>query len=332
MTRIAVIGAGIGGVSLARSLAANHDVVVFEKGRGVGGRMASRYADPFRFDHGAQYFTQRDPRFIDMLSPLLADGTVRPWDGVIARIEGGAVTSLAQPREPHLVGVPNMNSVVKALAHDLDLRAGVTIAPLAAPANGTWQLSDAEGGDQGAFDWVVSTTTAHQTMALFADHGPTDGPLTTTRMAPCYALMLGFTRQLDLPWVGAKVSGSPIDWIGVNSTKPGRDAANATIVVHSTSDWAASHLGQDLELLGQKLGQALQEATGIDPAEAVYTSTHRWASARRLPQEDSKPYLDPLRRLAATGDWTGGSRVEDAVLSALDLAVMIEAAEGSRAG
>lgn len=330
MTRIAVIGAGIGGVSLARRLAADHDVVVFEKGRGVGGRMASRYADAFRFDHGAQYFTLRDPRVIDMMSPLLADGTILPWDGAIARIEGGAVSSVAQPREPHLVGVPNMNSVVKGLSLDLDLRAGVAIAPLAAQTNGVWQLSDAEGGDQGQFDWVVSTTTAHQTMALFADHAPAAGPLTTTRMAPCYALMLGFSRQLDLPWVGAKISGSSIDWIGVNSTKPGREPARTTIVVHSTSDWAASHLGQDLEQLGQMLGQALHEATGIDPAEAAYASTHRWASARRLPQEDSKPYIDPTRRLAATGDWTRGSRVEDAVLSALDLADMIEAAEAAR--
>ncbi|WP_417307688.1 NAD(P)/FAD-dependent oxidoreductase [Devosia sp.] len=326
MTRIAIIGAGIGGISLAHQLARSHEVVVFEKGRGVGGRMATRYAPPFSFDHGAQYFTLRDPRFAHLLEPLLATGAVAPWAGPIARIEDGAVTRLAQPRDLHHVGVPNMNSMAKALADGLDLRTGVDIAPLGARMPEGWVLTDTSGADQGRFDWVVSTTTAHQTMALFADNGPADGPLTTAKMAPCYALMLGFTTPLDLPWVAARVSASPIEWIGVNSSKPGRDVAGTTIVVHSTSDWAAAHLGEDLGELGHQLGAALHAATGIDPDLAAHRATHRWASARRLPQDDSQPYVDTGRQLAATGDWTTGSRIEDTVLSALDLAKIIDAA------
>lgn len=332
MTRIAVIGAGIGGVCVARELARHHDVTVFEKGRGVGGRMATRYAGQFAIDHGAQYFTIRDPRFAAVLGPLLTDGTVAPWEGSIATIDNGAITAMAEPRDLHHVGVPNMNSVAKALAADLDLRPGIEIAPLADRRPDGWQLTDLQGNDHGVFDWVVSTTTAHQTMALFAKSAPTDGPLTTTRMAPCYALMLGVEQPLDLPWVAARVSAAAIDWIGVNSSKPGREPSGTTLVVHSTSDWAAAHLGQDIDDLGRVLGAALHEATGIDPDLASYKATHRWASARRLPQSDSKPYLDPTHRLAATGDWTTGSRVEDTVLSALDLAAMINDAEGQRSG
>ena len=326
MTRIAIIGAGIGGVTLAGHLARNHDVVVFEKGRGVGGRMASRYASPFTFDHGAQYFTVRHPEFADIVKPLLAAGAIAPWAGSIARIDRAVVTSLAKPRDVHLVGVPNMNSLVKALAEGLDLRLGVEIAPLADRTAGGWQLNDADGTVHGLFDWVISTTTAHQTMALFAGNAPAEGLLTTTKMAPCYALMLGFVRPLDLPWVAARLSGSPIEWIGINSTKPGRDPSNMTVVVHSTSDWANRHLGQDIEHLGRLLAAILRDSTGIDADQAAYVMTHRWASARRLPQPDSGPYVDPARRLAATGDWTSGSRVEDTVLSALDLAGIIDPA------
>lgn len=324
--RIAVIDAGIGGVTLASRLAKSHDVVLFEKGRGVGGRMASRYAGAFSFDHGAQYFTVRDPAFADLLQPLRETGAIAPWTGSIARIEGGGITDLAAPRDEHLVGVPNMNSVAKALAQGLDLRLGVEIAPLAGWTESGWQLHGADGADHGLFDWVISTTTAHQTVALFAADAPVDGSLRSSRMAPCYALMLGFDQPMPLPWIAARVTGSPIDWIGVNSTKPGRDATGTTLVVHSTSDWAAQHLGQDLDGLGSLLAQALHDATGIDPSSATFRATHRWASARRLPQADSRPYCDPLHRLAATGDWTRGSRVEDAALSALDLASMIEEA------
>lgn len=328
MMRIAVIGAGIGGVCLARELARQHDVTVFEKGRGLGGRMATRYAGQFAIDHGAQYFTIRDPRFAAILAPLLGDGTVAPWPGPIVSIEDGTITAMAAPRDLHHVGVPNMNSVAKALAIGLDTRPGIEIATLAQRTPAGWHLTDTEGGDHGLFDWVVSTTTAHQTMALFADNAPLDGPLTTTRMAPCYALMLGFEQPLNLPWVAARLSASAIDWIGVNSSKPGRDPAGTTLVVHSTSDWAAAHLGEDIGELGRLLGHALRAATGINPDMAAYTATHRWASARRLSQPDSPPYLDSTRRLAATGDWTTGSRIEDTALSALHLAAIINDAEG----
>lgn len=332
MTRIAVIGAGIGGVCLARELSRHHDVTVFEKGRGVGGRMATRYAGQFMIDHGAQYFTVRDPRFAAVLGPLFADGTVAPWTGSIATIDNSIITAMSKPRDLHHVGVPNMNSVAKALAVDLDLRPGIEITPLAGRTPGGWHLTDLPGNDHGVFEWVVSTTTAHQTIALFAKSAPSDGPLITTRMAPCYALMLGFERPLNLPWVAARLSASAIDWIGVNSSKPGRDPSGTTLVVHSTSDWAALHLGQDIDDLGRLLATALHEATGIDPDLAAYTATHRWASARRLSQPDSQPYLDQTLQLAATGDWTTGSRVEDTVLSALDLAAMINDAEGQSAG
>ena len=60
---IAIIGAGISGCSCAHQLTqAGHQVTVVEKGRGVGGRMATRRMDGARIDHGAQFFTARDIR------------------------------------------------------------------------------------------------------------------------------------------------------------------------------------------------------------------------------------------------------------------------------
>ena len=40
--RVVVVGAGVAGLTAARSLAAFSDVVVVDKGRGVGGRLATR--------------------------------------------------------------------------------------------------------------------------------------------------------------------------------------------------------------------------------------------------------------------------------------------------
>ena len=79
MTRVAVIGAGLSGLVVARRLKGVADIVLFEKSRGAGGRIATRYAGDFEFDHGAQFFTARTESFRKFLEPFIVDGTVADW-------------------------------------------------------------------------------------------------------------------------------------------------------------------------------------------------------------------------------------------------------------
>ena len=113
--KIAVIGAGIAGITCARTLVqAGHEVTVFEKSRGVGGRMATRSTAFGTFDHGTQYFTVRDPRFEQALATT--PSVCKPWSATTVRVldELGRVTSNGLPvREPHWVPRPGMNALVK---------------------------------------------------------------------------------------------------------------------------------------------------------------------------------------------------------------------------
>ena len=58
---MAVVGAGVTGLTAARHLAPSFDVVVVDKGRGVGGRLATRRIGDATFDHGAQFITTHTP-------------------------------------------------------------------------------------------------------------------------------------------------------------------------------------------------------------------------------------------------------------------------------
>jgi predicted NAD/FAD-dependent oxidoreductase len=78
MKRIAIIGAGLSGLVLARRLGDIAQVTIFEKFRSVGGRMATRYAHDYEFDHGAQFFTARTLEFREFLQPLVDDGFREP--------------------------------------------------------------------------------------------------------------------------------------------------------------------------------------------------------------------------------------------------------------
>jgi renalase len=82
----AIIGAGMAGIACARTLVqAGHQVTVFEKSRGYGGRMATRSSPFGTFDHGAQYFTVRDARFAQAIATA-APGGARPWSANAVRV------------------------------------------------------------------------------------------------------------------------------------------------------------------------------------------------------------------------------------------------------
>jgi len=61
--RIAIQGSGVSAAAAAERLAKKHDVTVFEAGRGPGGRMSTRRAENYQWDHGAQYFTPKTEAF-----------------------------------------------------------------------------------------------------------------------------------------------------------------------------------------------------------------------------------------------------------------------------
>lgn len=318
MQKIAIVGAGLAGVCLARAVAGRADVTLLEKSRGFGGRMATRYAGSFDFDHGAQYFTVRSERFRSELEPLLASGLVRPWRGRMVRLRPGSEPEDAPPHATRFVASPRMNALVEELAADLDVRLSVQVTGLEQRASG-WHLNDAEGGMHGPFDWVVSSAPAVQTAAL-APTGFSGAPaLDAVRMRGNFTLMLGFETRVEPGWAGASVENSLLGWIAVNASKPGRPPG-MSLVVQSTNAWAETHLEDDRDTVQAAMVAALKDLTGIDGGGAAHVSLHRWRYAD-TPVPAGQPFLmDEATRFAACGDWCLKGRVEAAFTSGTALA------------
>jgi len=118
MKHTAVIGAGMAGIALARTLMqAGHRVSVFEKSHGAGGRMATRNTPYGNFDHGVQYFTIRDPQFMKAITSVPGTPEIcRAWSANAVRVLDplGRVIEAPLPlREPHFVAAPGMNSLLR---------------------------------------------------------------------------------------------------------------------------------------------------------------------------------------------------------------------------
>ena len=130
MTSIAIIGSGSAALTAARQLNDVADVTLFEKSRGVGGRMATRRAEPYSFDHGAQFFTAKTPAFQEFLAPLEAVGIIQHWSARFAELDNGKTISqrVWDDQPPHYVGTPAMNAVGKYISDGLKIVLGTRIA------------------------------------------------------------------------------------------------------------------------------------------------------------------------------------------------------------
>ena len=279
MPTVAVIGAGISGLTCARTLA-DHGlaVTVFEKSRGVGGRMATRRTnDGMHFDHGAQYFTARDERFIRYVKSWLHDGIVEPWRAKIVVLENGTVKD-EKTGTDRFVAVPGMNAICKHMSTDLDIRFQTCVAPLHWD-DGFWHVSGDDGTPLGSFDVTIISAPAGQSADLLEVSPSLSACARKTEMHECWAVMLAFRESLGLEFGGAFVRGSPLSWIARNSSKPGRALIPETWVLHASNEWSHAHLEDSAEEVDELLTREFWRAIGFPATRARFATAHRWRFA-----------------------------------------------------
>lgn len=327
--KIAIIGAGMAGLTLATRLGPHADVSLFEKARGVGGRMSTRHAGPFDFDHGAQYFTVRDQRFRQFLEPHFAAGLIQEWKGKVITLDPEKKLADRLWFEPHYVACPGMNSLCQNMADGIEIELNCEVAALTEKNAHGWTLFNTAGRRLGNYDLVISTAPPVQTCRLFDPFLPPASRLRHSKMLACYTLMIGWNAKWTKPWIAAKINNSPLDWISVNSSKPDRNHAVTTMVVHANNSWAEQHVDDDQAatetFLRQQLSAVLE--LGHELAAPDYFSMHRWRYARLETSGDDEnhytPFYDNSMQLASVGDWSSQSRIEDVWLEAGELAEQI---------
>ncbi len=302
---VAIVGAGMAGLSCATAVAAQGvSVRLFDKGRGPGGRMATRRAEvggqTLRFDHGAQYFTARDERF---------QRAVTEWE------DAGAVAAWPAAGEGTYVGTPGMNGPIKAMAEALDVQWATRIEQVERSGD-KWMLSSADAGFEATS--LVVAVPAEQAAPLCEKVAPGFAHrAASTSSAPCWAVMAAFAEPLSLA-VTFKGQGA-VRWAARNAAKPGRGGSE-TWVIHASPEWSAEHLERDADEVAPELLEAFFAATRSARAEPIHLAAHRWRYAMAQPVEGSPALWSPDMQLGMAGDWLLAPRVESAWISGRDLA------------
>ena len=324
--KVAVIGAGISGLFAARTLADHGiEVKVFDKGRGVGGRMSTRRVDGKPcFDHGAQYFTARDPRFQRYVDSWVEQGVVAKWPDVVADpsqkivvFKDGKRTE-KEDTNGRFVGVPGMSSVCKYLANGLEVQTSTRVEKIESDARGDLiKLTDDEGNNLGEFDSVIVSAPAKQAAVLLANFPELAKPISKIKMQPCWAVMASFEEPLGSDWAGAFVHESIVTWAARNSTKPQRPTDAEHLLLHAGHEWTAENWERDQSEVAKEVLAAFWESSALPNQTPTYLQAHRWQYAIPSDPSQERCFFDSDAMIAACGDWAGGPRVEGAFLSGM---------------
>jgi renalase len=319
-----IIGAGMAGLAAAQRLQQDGlNVLVVDKGRGYGGRMATRRDESgSRWDHGAQYFTVTSPVFADFIAPLQAEGAVTPWFTELKNLSGDVLNS-GKTRYASPLG---MSGLAKRMAQGLKVVTGqrITRLELTCDAWTAWS----EQGEHWQAKSLLITSPLPQTLALFQQSELELKPaqqslLEAVAYEPCWAVML----KLSEPWpLGAPQgfkglnSDDIIGWVADNQAK-GLDTPVGSITLQASPQFSQLHVNSTPEEIHLKLLAALEEHTG--QLNVTNWQAHRWLYAfPKSPLLSSYLRLEGFPYAYLAGDAFGGeaqtgARVEGAVLSGL---------------
>jgi predicted NAD/FAD-dependent oxidoreductase len=318
-TEILIIGGGMSGLCASRVLtAAGRSTVVIEKGRSVGGRMATRRLSHGACDHGAQFFTARSERFQALVSSAVDADVAALWSRSFARAGEEQSTSDGYPRYR---GNPSMNAFPKWLAQGQQVRLETTAISLGLESN-CWRATTSSNEIFEATSVFLSAPIAQSLNLL--DRGDTALPpgenriLRDFRYHPCFALMLLLEGPSAVPHPGGLYPygqdvSEPISWIADNSQK-GVSPGFTTLTVHAGSRWSAERLEADPESVKQELIALANPWLG--KGRVLESQLHRWRYSKPV-----KPFSAPFLRSSLTpslyfiGDAFEGAKIEGAALS-----------------
>jgi predicted NAD/FAD-dependent oxidoreductase len=313
---VIVIGAGLSGLVAAGKLnASGYRVIVLDKGRGVGGRLATRRMDGAVFDHGAQYFTVQDPGFHATVRDWQERGIVRPWATGFALTDG----SLKVDGVERFCGVSGMTAIAKHLARELDVHLNARVVRLAAEGDG-WKVTT-ENNESFTSRALLLTAPIPQSLRLLATGSmPLDGrirdELEQIEYVPCLALLVYLSGASLVPDPGGLwFPGEPIRWIADNQRKGISSGSNGALTIHAGPDYSRQNWDTPEQEVTEKL---LAVAAPWFETAPVHTQLHRWRYSQPISTYPERCLtLNSPAPLVFAGDAFGGPRVEGAVLSGL---------------
>lgn len=332
-----VIGAGMSGLVAARELAASGvEVTVIDKGRSVGGRLATRRIGSARLDHGAQFFTVRTAAFQRRVDDWIERGVVAVWSHGFGRVrhddapgigavnvgalgDGSATgpdTAALGDGYPRYIARTGMNALAKDLADGLNVETSTmafAVRPGAADAPGRWEIAIDDGTSRWA-DAVVVTCPLPQSFALLVDSGiELDEHVFRTDYDRTIGLLVTLDRPSAIPAPGGIQNADALfSFIADNQAKGISEIPAVTF--HANPTWSEAHWDDDEAALAELAAAA---TSWLGDARVVQRQLKKWRFATPRTIWPDPCWIACDSTVVLAGDAFAGPRVEGAHNSGL---------------
>lgn len=322
-----IVGGGISGL-IAATLLQRHglQVTVLDKGRGIGGRLATRRInhDIFGegiFDYGAQFFTVRDPLFKKWVSAWKKENIVQKWSDNFP----GKNTDTKKAGNEFYRGSANIRDIAKRLAANLNVRTSTRVT------NVSWKGSQwhvqTEKNKSFSGDILMMTPPVPQILELLKFSKirlseVIEAELDNVTYQRCIAALILLKDESNIPEPGGVwMGGEPLHWIADNSVK-GISPEGHAVTILAGPEFSLRHWDWDDDKVLERIMEASHPWIRGKIAES---QIHRWKYSQPI-----QPYIAPFQYISdpgpmmLAGDGFVGSRVESAVLSGIHAAEFIK--------
>jgi predicted NAD/FAD-dependent oxidoreductase len=332
---IVVIGAGISGLICAQGLRqAGYQVLVLEKSRGVGGRVATRRLQETCADHGACYIKPKT-KLLSQLIEFLGDrNLIELWTDTV--FEHQPITGLIlQNSASCYVPSQGMSAIAKTVFQPgLSIQKESRVIQIHQDSANSWCLT-LENNTQIHTKAVVIAIPAPQARDLLTPLDPNllgtefINHLNSVEFDPCISVMVGYSpNSQPLPeWKALTFNDNPdLGWIGFDSSKRPQPQP-PHFVIQSSADLAQQHLEtQDLQPIGNYMLQKAAAYLALPWLEhPEWIQVHRWRYAfPRTPLDITCLPANTSLPLVCCGDWCGGNFIAGVIRSGLAAAQKID--------
>ena len=309
---IIIIGAGMAGLMAGRILSqAGRDVLILDKGRRIGGRMASRRDSRLLFNHGAQFVTAHSPVFSALCDAASDRGVIENWP-----LSG---------RDNGYSGRPFMRDIANFIGANLTIQQEVEIAHITHSQNSF--ILQSTSGEAYHCQHLLLSAPAPQTEILLRDLAPKLARVAASaRYAPCWTVMAELPHLPEGLRPVIKDEGI-LGWASLEASRPGATPSGA-VTLQANADYSERFLESPQEQVIKDITTAYQQAQNIQTLKWGYQRAHRWRYAKVIkPVPPDAPFMESFsaNMLALAGDWhpvsgapdkpASGARAEEALLS-----------------
>ena len=320
MIDFCILGSGMAGSTIANLLSKKYSVHVFDKARGPGGRSSNkRFKNNLSFDHGVQYISPKSKLFTKYIGKLHKNKILKSWDGNHLDF-----TFEKKPFSIKYIGKRANNDLVKYNLKNIKLSFASSIEKVNFKKY-FWEIT-LKNKSKYQFKSLIITCPFPQLKKLAKNYLDKNILKLKVQMQPNITVMLALKNQKDLPISSIKFDDDILAWAANENSKK-RFKSNLNLwTLQATLKWSKKTINKykiDKSIMSQLITRFIK-LTGFEKKKIIFKKIHGWKYSYNYKKT---PYLSIWNKkinLGVCGDWLNGPKVENAWLSANDLAKKIK--------